>query len=160
MCPSRGSHSRCASASREYTRSVAALSHHLPSSLGAAHIASMQCTTIKRGHTLHLVYTSAVSAFGKPSLPRSPLFSTTSSVLSHLTPPRSPYAGPRASPELRVAPRPEGPAPSLSLSSSTVDCNGELRLSVVRPPRFDSPLGIVSGRCAEVHECFPWTSSR
>jgi hypothetical protein len=160
VCPSRGSHSHCASALREYARSVAASSHHLPSSLGAAHVASTQCTAIKRGHPLHLVYTSVVSAFGKPSPPRSPLFSTTSSVLSHLTPPRSQYAGHRASPEHTVAPRPEGPAPSPPLSSSTVDRTGELCLSVVRPPRFDSPLGIVSGRCAEVHGCFLWTSSR
>jgi hypothetical protein len=72
----------------------------------------------------------------KPSLPNSPLFSTTSSVQSHLTPPLSSYACPRA-----------------------INHTGELRLSVVRPPRFDSAPGTVSGRCAEVHGCFPWTSS-
>jgi hypothetical protein len=122
VCPSRGSHCRCASA--------------------------------------HLVCTSAVSASGKPSPSRSPLFSANSLVPSHLTPHLSPYAGPRASPKPRAAPRPEGPAPSPPLSSDAVDRAGELCLSIVRPPRFDSALGTVSGRCTEVHGCFPWTSSR
>jgi hypothetical protein len=133
----------------------------LPPSLSpdAAHVASTQCTTIKGGHPLRLVRTSIVSASGKPSPPHSPLFSTTSSVISHLTPPLSSCVGPRASPEPRAAPQPEGPTPSPLLSSSADDHVGELRLSVVRPPRFDSAPGTVSGRCAEVHECFPWTSS-
>jgi hypothetical protein len=86
--------------------------------------------------------------------------SATSSVLSHLTPPLSPCVGSRASPDLRAAPRPEGPAPSPPLSSGAIDCVGELRLSVVHPPRFDLASGTVLGRCAEVHGCFPWTSSR
>jgi hypothetical protein len=123
---------------------------------GVARVASTQCTTIKGGHPLRLVCTSVVSASDKPSPPYSPLFSTTSSVLSHLTPPLSPYAGPRASPEPRAAPQPEGPAPSPSLSSGAVDGAGELCLSVVHPPRFDSAPGTVSGRCAEVHGYFPW----
>jgi hypothetical protein len=62
-----------------------------------------------------------LSASGKPSPLRSPLFSTTPSVPSYLTPPLSPCTGPGASPDLAAAPRPEGPAPSPSLSSSTVD---------------------------------------
>jgi hypothetical protein len=74
----------------------------------------------------------------------------TLSVSSHLTPPLSPCVGSRASPEPRAAPRPEGSAPSPSLSSGAIDRAGELRLSVVRPPRFYSAPGIVSGRCAEV----------
>jgi hypothetical protein len=111
------------------------------------------------GHPLHLVRTNTVSASGKMSPWRSPLFSTTSSVPSYLTPPLSPYVGPRASPEPRATPRPEGPAPSLTLSSGAVDCAGELRLSVARPPYFNSVPRTVSGRCTEVHGCFPWTSS-
>jgi hypothetical protein len=75
-------------------------------------------------------------------------------------PPLSPYAGSRASPEPIAAPRPEEPAPSPSLSSGVVDHVGELRLYVIHPPRFDSALGIVLARCAKVHGCFPWTSSR
>jgi hypothetical protein len=86
-------------------------------------------------------------------------FSATSSVPSHLTPPLYLCVGPRASPEPRAAPRPEGLAPSSPLSSCTVDRTGELRLSIVRPPHFDSVPGIMSGRCAEVHRCFQWTSS-
>jgi hypothetical protein len=109
---------------------------------------------------LHPVCTSVVSASGKPSSSRSPLFSTTSSVPSHLTPPLSPYAGPRAPPGPIAAPQPEGPAPSPSLSSGVVDRASELRLSVVHPPRFDSAPGTMSGRCTEVHGCFPCTSSR
>jgi hypothetical protein len=65
----------------------------------------------------------------------SPLFFTTSSVPSHLTPPLSPYAGPRASPEPRASPQPEGPAPSPSLSSGAVDYTGEFCPSVTRLPR-------------------------
>jgi hypothetical protein len=105
---------------------------------------------------------SIVSASGKPSPSHSPLFFATSSVISHLTPPHPPLsscAGSRASPEPRAPPQPEGPAPSSLLSSNADDHVGELRLSVVCPPRFDSALGTVSGRCVEVHECFPWTSS-
>jgi hypothetical protein len=126
---------------------------------GAARIASTQCMAIKGGHPLRLIRTSAVSASGKLSPPHSPLFSATSSVPSHLTPPLSPYAGPRASPEPRAAPQPKEPAPSPPLSSSTIDRADELRLSVVRPPRFDSVPGTMSGRCTEVHGCFLWTSS-
>jgi hypothetical protein len=114
----------------------------------------------KGGHPLHLVCTSVVSASGKPSPPCSPLFSATSSRPSPLTPPLYPYTDPRASLEPRAAPRPEGPAPSPSLSSDTIDRVDELRLSVVRPHRFDSAPGTMSGRCAEVHGYFPWTSSR
>jgi hypothetical protein len=117
-----------------------------------------QCTTIK-GHPLRLVRISIVSASGKPSPSHSPLFFATSSVISHLTPPLSSCAGSRASPEPRAPPQPEGPAPSSLLSSNADDHVGELRLSVVCPPHFDSALGTVSGRCVEVHECFPWTSS-
>jgi hypothetical protein len=109
---------------------------------------------------LHPVRTSVVSASGKPSPSRSPIFSTTSSVPSHLTPPLSPYAGPRAPPGPIAAPQPEGPAPSPLLSSGVVDSASELRLSVVHPPRFDSAPGTMSGRCTEVHGCFPCTSSR
>jgi hypothetical protein len=100
-----------------------------------------------------------LSASGK--LPPSCLASvpTTLSVPSHLTPPLSQYAGSRASPEPRAAPRPDGTAPSLPLSSGAVDRAGELRLFVVHPPCFDSAPGTMSGRCAEVHGCFPWTSS-
>jgi hypothetical protein len=102
----------------------------------------------KRSHPLRLVRTSVVSASGKPSPPHSPLFSATSSVPSHLTPPLSSYAGPRASPEPRAAPQPEGPTPSPLLSS------------VVHPPRFDLASGTVSVKCTEIHGCFLWTSSR
>jgi hypothetical protein len=99
-----------------------------------------------------------LSAFGK--LPPSCLTSVaaTLSVSSHLTPPLSPCAGPRASTEPRAAPRPEGPAPSPQLTFGVVDHAGELRLFVVHPPRFDSAFGTVSGKCTEVHGCFPWTS--
>jgi hypothetical protein len=74
-----------------------------------------------------------------------PLFSATSSVPSHLTPPLSPYAGPRASPEPRAAPQPEGPTPSPPLSSGAVDRAGEFRPSVARLPRCELGLSIVSG---------------
>jgi hypothetical protein len=138
-------------------------SHAEPSppllSPGTARVASTQCMAIKGGHPLHLVRTSAVSAPGKPSPQRLPLFSATLSVPSHLTPPLSPCVGPRALPEPRVTPRPGGPAPSPPLSSGAIDRVSELHLSVVHPPRFDSAHGTVSGRCAEVHGCFPWTSS-
>jgi hypothetical protein len=130
-----------------------------PLSHGVARVASTQCMAIKGGHPLYLVHTSTVSASGKPSPPRSPLFSATLLVPSHLTPPLSLYAGPRASPEPRAAPRPEGLAPSSTLSSDTVDRADELCLSVVQPPRFNSTPGTMSGRCTEVHRCFPWTSS-
>jgi hypothetical protein len=60
-----------------------------------------------------------VSASGKPSPPHSPLFFATSSVPSHLTPPLSLYAGPRASPGPRAAPQPEGSAHSLLLSPTS-----------------------------------------
>jgi hypothetical protein len=128
-------------------------------SLSAARVTSTQCTVIKGGHPLHLVLTSTVSASGKPSLQLSPLFFATSPMPSHLTPPLSPYAGPRASPEPRAAPRPKGPAPSPPLSFGAIDRTGELRLSIVHPPRFDSEPGTMSGRCTEVHGCFLWTSS-
>jgi hypothetical protein len=84
----------------------------------------------------------------------------TLSVPNHLTPPFSLCAGSRTSPEPRATPRLEGPAPSPPLSSDAINRAGELCLSVIRPPRFDSLLGTVSVRCAEVHGCFPWTSSR
>jgi hypothetical protein len=100
-----------------------------------------------------------MSAAGEPSPPHSPLFSVTSLVPSHLTPPLYPYTRSRASPDPRAVPQPEGPAPSPTLSSGTVDRTGELRFSVVRPPRFDSAPGTVSGTCTKVHGCFPWTSS-
>jgi hypothetical protein len=119
----------------------------------------MQCMAIKGGHPLHLVRTSAVFAPVKPSPSCLPLFSFTSSVQSHLTPPLSPFTGPRALPEPKAAPRPEGPAPSPPLSYDAIDHVGEIRLSVVRPPRFNSAPGTVSGRCIELHGCFPWTSS-
>jgi hypothetical protein len=122
----------------------------------AARVASTQCTAIKGNHPLRLVRTSVVSTSGKPSPPHSPLFS---SVPSHLTPPLSLYTGPRASPEPRAAPQPEGPTPSPTLSSGAVDRAGELCLSVVHPPHFDSMPGTMSGRCAKVHGCFPWTYS-
>jgi hypothetical protein len=127
---------------------------------GTARVASTQSTAIKGGHPLRLVRTNATSTSGKPSPPHSPLFSTTSSVPSHLTPPLSPYTGPRTSPEPRTALEPEGLAPSPPLSSDAVDHAGELRLSIIFPPRFDSTPGTISGRCAEVQGCFPWTSSR
>jgi hypothetical protein len=58
-----------------YRCSTAAPSHHLPLSLLAqARVAPTQCTTIKGGHPLRLICTSAVSASGKPSPPHSPLF--------------------------------------------------------------------------------------
>jgi hypothetical protein len=131
----------------------------------------------KKGRPLHLVCTSAVFAPGKPSPSCLPLFFATSSVPSHLTPPLSPCVGPIALPEPRATPRPEGPSPSLplsfgaidrakgpapspSLSSGAIDRASELRLSVIHPPLFDSTPGTVSGRCAEVHGCFSWTSSR
>jgi hypothetical protein len=101
-----------------------------------------------------------LSAFGKLPPPRLASVPTTLLVPSHLTPPLFPCVGPRASPEPRAAPRPEGPAPSPPLSSGTIDRADELRLSVVRPSRFDSVPGTVSGRCTEVHGCFLWTSSR
>jgi hypothetical protein len=101
----------------------------------------------KRRPPLHLVRTSAVSTSGKPSPPHPPMFSTASSVPSRLTPPLSPYAGPRASPEPRATPQPEGLAPSLLLSSGTVDRVGEFRPSVSRLPRFELGLSTVSGEC-------------
>jgi hypothetical protein len=116
---------------------------------GAARVASTQCTTTKGGHPLHLVYTSAVSASGKLSPLRLPMFPTTSSMPSHLT-----HLSPRMQvPEFRQS-------PELLPDPKDWYRNGELRLSVVCPPRFDSAPGTVSGRCVEVHECFLWTSSR
>jgi hypothetical protein len=102
---------------------------------------------------------SLLSAPGKPSPPRSPLFSATPSVPSHLTPPLSPWTGPGASPDLRAAPRPEGPASSPPLSSGAIDRAGELRISVVRPHRCDLVCWTMSGRCAEGHGCTLWTPS-
>jgi hypothetical protein len=125
-----------------------------------ARVASTQCTAINGGHPLRLVHTSAMSASGKPSPPHSPLFNATSLVPSHFTPPLSLYAGPRASPVPRAAPQPKGPTPSLSLSSGAIDHASELCLSIAHRPRFDSAPRTMSGRCTEVHGCFPWTSSR
>jgi hypothetical protein len=90
-------------------------------------------------------------ASGKPSPSRSPLFSTTPSVPSHLTPPLFPCAGPGASPELRVAPRPKELTPSPSLSSNAINRVGELRISVACPPHCELVLSTVSGRCAVFH---------
>jgi hypothetical protein len=101
----------------------------------------------KRRPPLHLVRTSTVSTSGKPSPLHPPMFSTASSVPSRLTPPLSPYVGPRASPEPRATPQPEGLAPSPPLSSGAVDRIGEFRPSVARLPRFELGLSIVSGEC-------------
>jgi hypothetical protein len=100
-----------------------------------------------------------LSASGKPSPPRSPLFSATLPVPSHLTPLLSPCAGPGASPYLGAVPRTEGPTPSPPLSYRAVDRAGELRISVVRPPRWNLEPWIVSCRCVEGHGCAPWTPS-
>jgi hypothetical protein len=100
-----------------------------------------------------------LSASGKLSPPRLASVPATLSVPSHLTPPLAPCAGPRASPKPGVAPQPEGLAPSPPLSFGAVDRTGELCLSIVHPPRFDPAPGTVSGRCVDVHGCFPWTSS-
>jgi hypothetical protein len=100
-----------------------------------------------------------LSASSKSSPPCSPLFSTTPSVPSHLTRPLYPCAGPGASPCLRAAPRPEGPASLLLLSSGAVDHAGELRFSAIHPPRCDLVPWIMSGRCVKGHGCAPWTPS-
>jgi hypothetical protein len=99
----------------------------------------------KRRPPLHLIRTYTMSASGKPSLPHQPLFSATSSVPSCLTPPLSPYVGPRASAEPRAAPQPEGSAPSPPLSSDTINRAGEFRPSVAYLPRFELGLSTMSG---------------
>jgi hypothetical protein len=81
--------------------------------------------------------------------------STTSSVPSHLTPPLSPCVGPRALPEPKAAPQPKGLAPSPPLSSGAIDCAGEVRLSVVCPPRYNSAPGTMSGRCTRGPQMLP-----
>jgi hypothetical protein len=101
-----------------------------------------------------------LSASGKPSPQRSPLFSTTLSVPSRLTPPLSPCVGPGASLELGVAPRPEGPTPLPSLSSDAVDRASELHISVACPPHCELVLSIMSGRCTVVHGRHPCSPSR
>jgi hypothetical protein len=141
------------------------LCHHVePSppflSQSAACVAFMQCTTIKGGHPLRLIHTSAVSASGKPSPPHSPLFSTTSSVPSHLAPPLSSYTGPKASAEPRAAPQPEGQAPSPPLSSGAVDRAGEFCPSVTRLPRCKLGLSIMSGECTVGWQSLRYTSCR
>jgi hypothetical protein len=144
-------------------RYAAAPSHHLPLSLLAqARVAPTQCAAIKEDPSRSFVCPCPHHCLPLVSHPdrASPLFSATSSVTSHLTPPLSSYAGPRASSKPRAAPQPEGPAPSPPLSSGAVDRADQLRLSVVRHPHFDSAPGTISSRCAEVHGCFPWTSSR
>jgi hypothetical protein len=112
-------------------------------SLGAARIASTQCTAIKGGHHRCLVRASTVSASGKPSPLHSPLDSDTPSVPSHLTPPFSPCAGLRASPEPRAASQPKGLALSPSLSSSVIVHTGELCSSVARLPHRELELPTV-----------------
>jgi hypothetical protein len=77
----------------------------------------------------------------------SPLFSATSLAPSHLTPPLSPYTGPRASPEPRAAPQPEGPAPSPPLNSGVVDRAGEFCPSIARRPHCELGLSIMLGEC-------------
>jgi hypothetical protein len=144
-------------AARAQARSTAGSSRHLPPSLLAqAHIAPTQCMAIKGGPPVAShPHQRPLSASGNPSPPRSPLFSATPSVLSHLTPPLSLCAGPGASPELIAAPRPKGPTHSLLLSSGAVDRDGELRISVARPRRCDLMPWIVSHGCAKAHGCAP-----
>jgi hypothetical protein len=101
----------------------------------------------KRRTHLHLIRTRAVSASGKPSPPHPPLFSTASSVPSHLTPPLSPYTDPRASPEPNAAPQSEGPTPSPPLSFDAITRTGELCPSIARLPRCELGLSIMSGEC-------------
>jgi hypothetical protein len=98
-------------------------------------------------------------ASGKLSPPCLPLFSATPSVPSHLTPPLSPCVGPGPLLDLRAAPRLEGSTPSPPLSCGDVDRAGELRISIVRPPRCDLVPWTMSGRCDEGHGCTPWTPS-
>jgi hypothetical protein len=140
-------------AARAHALSTARSSRHLPPSLLAqAHVAPTQCMAIKGGpHVASRPHQRPLSASGNPSPSRSPLFSVTPSVPSHLTPPLSPCAGPGALPELGVAPRTEGPTPSPPLSSDAVDSAGELRISVARPPHYELVLSTVSGRCTVVH---------
>jgi hypothetical protein len=109
---------------------------------------------------LHLVRASALVRLRKPSPLRSPLFSTTPPVPSHLTHPLSPCAGLGALPELRVAPRPEEPTLSPLLSSGVVDRVGEFRISITRPPHYELVLSTVSARCAVVHGQRPCSPSR
>jgi hypothetical protein len=132
----------CTSASCEHARSVAAPSHHLLSSLMAQPVLLLRNAWLQKEATLYVL-----SASGKPSPPHSPLFSTTSSVPGHLTPPLSPYVGPRASPEPRAAPQLEGPAPSRSLSSGVVDHAGQFHPSIARLPRYELELSIMSDEC-------------
>jgi hypothetical protein len=75
----------------------------------------------------------------------SPLFSTTSSVPSHLThlSPRTQVPKLHQSPKL--LPNLKGPAPSPPLSSGAIDCTGEFRPSVARLPRCELGLSIVLG---------------
>jgi hypothetical protein len=101
----------------------------------------------KRSPPLRLVCPRAVSVSGKPSPPHPPLFSTASSLPSHLTLPLSPYVGPRVSPEPRAAPQIEGPTPSPPLSFDTVDRVGDFRPSVARLPHCELGLSTVSGEC-------------
>jgi hypothetical protein len=70
-----------------------------------------------------------------------------------------PCIGPRASPDFAAAPRPEGLAPSPSLSSGAVNRVGELYISVVHPPHHDLVPWTMLGRCTAGHGCTPWTPS-
>jgi hypothetical protein len=151
-CPPRDSHCRYASAPHERTlalpsrRAVTSLPHSWRSS----HCFHAMHNYKRRPSCCISSVPAPLSTSGKPSAPCSPLFSATSLVPSHLTPPLSPCAGPGASPEIGFAPRPKEPTPSPSLSYDAVDRAGELHNSVAHPPHCELVLSTVSGRCAMV----------
>jgi hypothetical protein len=105
----------------------------------------MQCTTIKGDHPQCLICASTVSTSSSPSPPHSPLDSNTPSVPSHLTPPFSPCAGLKASPDPRAASQPKELAPSPSLSSGAVVYAGELYSSITHLPHIELELPTMSG---------------
>jgi hypothetical protein len=148
-CPSHGS---LFAAAPLHARALPSLYRHAePSSPSLSPCAGPRCPHAMHGYKtrspLCLIRTRAMSAFGKPSPPHPPLFSTTPSVLSRLTRLPSSCAGPRASPEPRAAPQPEGPAPSPPLSSNAVDRAGEFCPSVACLPRCELGLSIMPGEC-------------
>jgi hypothetical protein len=121
---------------------------HLPLSLLAqACVAPTQCAAIREDPPVHLSLPPPLPPSDKPSPPHPPLFSAAPSVPSHLTPPLSLYAGPRAVLEPRAAPQPEGRAPPPPLSSGAVDRAGEFCPSVARLPHFELGLSTVPGKC-------------
>jgi hypothetical protein len=161
VCPSRGSYCCCGSALHEHT--LALPPHRAITSLPLS--SRRPCCThamhdYKRRPSHCISFTPApLSTSDKPSPLCSPLFSTTPSVPSHLTPLLSPCAGLGALPDLRAAPQPEGLVSSLPFCSGAVDHARELRFSTVCPPHCDLVPWTMSGSYVEGHGCTMWTPS-